>query len=978
MRSLARSSALLVYLVLVAASPAAAQTIDHFTCYRAGTAKGAARFQRVFGVHVVDRFRASDVEVRKPKFLCAPSNKNGEDPTAPLHPEHLVDYVIKPTTKFTPERNVRVVDQFGTHVLDLNKPIGLKVPTAKSHDSMPAEPTPQGDHFQCYGVRTSPNTPAFVPVRGVTIEDQFGALTVDVRKPRRLCLPADKRNESPGAENHPDHLLCYSIRQRSTPRFSRVSPLFINNQFGPLTVDARRPNELCVPALRPPVPPTPTVTPELPTATPTPSVTVPLPTATPPLGCGNGVVDAGEQCDGAAGACPGSCTPLCQCATCGDGLINQPNEECDGLAAPTCPGMCQPNCGCPGVCDPLDPSVCLHPFPNDYFTIVDPATDTGRRVNFSLLSMPRNAAQKPVEPSDYNRSDGFSPGSSIVLRVPGVDLAMTGAVPITDVARSFDPDQPIVVINASTLERHLIWSEIDSNASSEATRALIIRPAVNFEEATRYVVALRNMKDASGATIAPNADFLAYRDGTPTGDAAKESRRAHMEDLFTTLASAGIARDDLYLAWDFTVASSRNLTERMLFLRDDGFARLGGNPPPFVVTQVEDEVDEKIFRRVTGTYLVERYVSSPLPGARFILGPDGLPLWQATPQQANFECNIPRAALANALATANPARASIYGHGLFGTASEVGAGNVTSMGNEHNFVFCATDWIGMSTYDVPNAATILVDLSNFPTLTDRLQQGFLNQLFLARLMIHPQGLVSNAAFRDLLGNPVIDTSDVFYDGNSQGGIFGGSVMAIAQDITRGVLGVPAMNYSTLLTRSVDFDTYASVMYPAYPNELERPLLFALIQMLWDRSDPNGYAHHMTDDPLPNTPPHKVLLHEAFCDHQVANIATEVETRTIGAHVYQPALAPGRHHDVDPYFGIPPIASFPFDGSALVVWDSGNPTPPTTNTPPRPPDYGSDPHGRPRSQVAARLQKSEFLKTDGAIVDVCAAMPCLAP
>ena len=70
-----------------------------------------------------------------------------------------------------------------------------------------------------------------------------------------------------------------------------------------------------------------------------------------------------------------------------------------------------------------------------------------------------------------------------------------------------------------------------------------------------------------------------------------------------------------------------------------------------------------------------------------------------------------------------------------------------------------------------------------------------------------------------------------------------------------------------------------MLYPAYTNELQRPLVLALIQMLWDRSDPNGYAHHMTTDPLPNTPPHKVLLHQAFGDHQVANVATEVEART---------------------------------------------------------------------------------------------------
>jgi hypothetical protein len=202
-------------------------------------------------------------------------------------------------------------------------------------------------------------------------------------------------------------------------------------------------------------------------------------------------------------------------------------------------------------------------------------------------------------------------------------------------------------------------------------------------------------------------------------------------------------------------------------------------------------------------------------------------------------------------------------------------------------------------------------------------------------------------------------------------------MAISQDITRGVLGVPGMNYSLLLTRSVDFDLYSLILYPAYPNYLTRPLLLALIQMLWDRSDPNGYAHHMTDDPLPNTPPHKVLLHLAFGDHQVANVATEIEARTIGASIHQPAIAGGRHSDVNPYWGIPAIPSDPFDGSALIVWDSGAPTPPIVNMPPDP-QLSEDPHSDPRRFVDARTQKSEFLQTGGAVVDVCSGLPCVAP
>ncbi len=948
LRCAAITAALLGALGMSAATPAAAQGLDHFLCYKAGAASGSTKFN-ARTVALADGVHDGDAEVKKPQFLCAPTNKNGEDPSAPSHALHLEDYAIKSATKFLAVVNQRVQDQFGTHFVDLKKPSGLQVPTAKSLVNPPATaPVPAIDHFHCYKIKATKHTAAFVR-QSVTVEDQFGAMTVDVVKPTRLCLPVDKNGEAPGAGSHDARLLCYQVKQTNQPKFVPITSLFTRNQFGFEVLKAAKPAELCVPATQ------------------------------PPENCGNNVIDAGEQCDGSApSACPGLCRPSCQCAVCGDGQINAPNEECDGANAPTCPGTCQPNCGCPGVCDPLDPSVCLYPFPNDYFSIVDPTTDTGRRVHMSISAVPRNASNVPINPVDHNRNDGFSPGSSIEFRVPSVDLAVTGAAPITNLARSLDVDSPTVIVNATTLAHHLHWAEVDSNATSEATRAVIMRPGINFDDGARYIVALRNMKQTNGSLIAPNADFVAYRDNVPTGDPAKEARRAHMESIFATLVSAGVPRGDLYLAWDFTVASTRSLSERLLFMRDDGFSRLGVAAPTFSVTQVQDEVDSKIFRTVTGTFNVERYVSTTAPGARFVLGPNGLPTHQATPQVANFICNIPRAALANAGATAVPARPSLYGHGLLGDAGEVGSGNVKDMSNEHNFMFCATDWIGLAGGDVGNAIVTLGELSNFPSVTDRLQQSVLDMLFLARLMIHPQGFASNAAFKDGFGTPVIDTSEVYYDGNSQGGIFGGTVMAVAQDITRGVLGVPGMNYSTLLPRSTDFALYAMFLYPAYPNELERPLIFSFIQMLWDRSDPNGYASHLTGTRaplLPGTPAHTVLLHEAFGDFQVANVTTEIEARTLGASIYQPALAPGRHTDVTPFLGIPAIPSFPFNGSAMVVWDSGTAAPPITNTSP---SVGSDPHGKPRSNVNARTQKSEFLKPTGAVVDVCSGVPCLAP
>jgi hypothetical protein len=698
------------------------------------------------------------------------------------------------------------------------------------------------------------------------------------------------------------------------------------------------------------------------------------------------------------------------------------------LGAPVLARAANPEPSVHPACDLFVPSVCLLPFPNDLFT-VKADTATGRRLDLQLTAMPRNIALKPIDPTDMNRADGFSPGTPIVVRIPGLDtkqaFAATGAVPITDVARSFDPDQPIVVINAQTLKRQLIWAEIDANPTDPAQRTLIIRPAKNFPEGARMIVALRQMRRADGSIIQPNPDFKAVRDGLPSDKANVNGRRAHIEALFATLAKAGIARDDLYLAWDFTVASADSIAGRMLHIRDDAFAQLGdtnladvhvaGKAPTAIVypdtpdsqdTLCLPEVDvcvpdgiqnfsacgsdgcqegesDVIVRRVEGRVLVPCYLSTPgcVEGGSFVFGLDGKPVQiPGNTMPAHFVCNIPRAIL-----TQGPGRPTLYGHGLLGNATEVNSGSRMALGSEQDLTMCATDWSGMSSEDLPNAVSILADLSRFNTLADRTVQGMLNFLYLGRALIHPDGLAADPAFT-VDGHRAINTSRLYYDGGSQGGIMGGSLTAVAPDFTRAALGVPGMNYSTLLQRSVDFDTYAQVMYQAYPKEIERQLILALVQLLWDRGEADGYAHHMTTNPYPNTPTHQVILDMAYGDHQVTNWATIVEARTIGAKLREPALDPDRIVEVQPFYGIPRITSWPASGSLFEVWDvgplrtvggqvKGTPPPPIDNVPNR---AGVDPHGPDASeQVSARAQIGAFLQPNAIskLIEVCGDHPC---
>jgi hypothetical protein len=651
-------------------------------------------------------------------------------------------------------------------------------------------------------------------------------------------------------------------------------------------------------------------------------------------------------------------------------------------------------------------SLCLLPFPNDYYTVRDKSTATGRRLNLKTAAMPANVDGVHIDAAPYNASDGFSPGQPIAVKVPGLDsaaaLQRTGAVPINHIGRFRDPNQPIVLLDVKTGQRWPIWAEIDSNASSPAETALLIHPATNLAAGHRYIVALRNLKTAGGTTIEAPAGFRYYRDKLKSKEPVIKRRRAHFNKIFHTLRKAGIERESLYLAWDFTVASDLNIAGRALGMRDDAFAMLGdsdlddqtvdGDSPPFQVTEVENFTpaeNARIARRVRGTVTVPCYLApSCAPGGRFDLDARGLPTRNGT-WSANFDCIIPRSAVDVTLSTARP---SLYGHGLFGTAAEVESGLLQELANGHGFVFCATDEIGMSQSDVlPVVVPITSDVSNFPEMADRLQQGLLNELYLGRAMIHPQGFSSHPAFRvngTLTTPSVLDTSRLYYNGNSQGGIMGGALTALSPDFTRAALGVPGMRYSLLLPRAKPFDPFAALLYPNYPDELSRPLIISLIQTLWDRGDPNGYAHRMTTNPLPDTPAHQVLLNVAFGDHQVTNYAADVEARTIGASAHAPVLDPGRWPDVDVLWGVPPITSYPFTGSAIFYWDTGPirpdpanpaatigvPPPPLENVPNR---AGEDPHGAPRGAPQGLELISQFLSPSGAISDVCGGKPCYA-
>ncbi len=669
----------------------------------------------------------------------------------------------------------------------------------------------------------------------------------------------------------------------------------------------------------------------------------------------------------------------------GDPCVRFCNTACELFRGPrlrcrrsTDTAFCRQMSGCELLnLDEAASGPCLLPYPSSFFTRPDPAQVTGRRIDYRRRAMPANFQGIHVDPAPWNLLDGFSPGPIAIVHFPeGVDLALSNAPSHTDFAASVDPASPTVLIEADgpgcVRVEHFAENDVSAAASGPVAppnQVFMIRPGRRLKNATRYIVALRGLVDPSGQPIRTRDAFRLLRDGLPTGNGALEARRPAFEALFAKLANdCGVARAGLQLAWEFTTASDDSIQRYLLHMRDQTFAMLGSGAPPFTVTMVEDDPfpgDPRVCRRVRGTYAVPLWTTQDGPGAVLNLDPvTNLPVVNGTTPvtHAPFTVMIP-CSLVGPTPTAG--RPIVYGHGLLGSGfGEVTAGNLRTLANTYGFVIGATDWQGFSNQDVGTIINFVLELSGFPKLSERLHQGVLNTLVLARLMKAPDGLGSHPAFQ--YPGPdgpvsVIDGADVFYYGNSQGGIIGGTVMALSTEATRGVLGVAAANFSTLLQRSVDFEPFFVLLRTGYPDDVQRAILYPLLQQLWDRSEPNGWYHRTVSNPLPGTPAHKVLVHMATSDAEVANLATEIMVRSMGI----PQVAP----PVKSYYLVPEQAA-PFDGSAMVESDGHYGPVPETNTPPA----NNGAHGAMRALPAIQAQIDQFLRSNGSVQHFCTG-PC---
>ena len=578
-------------------------------------------------------------------------------------------------------------------------------------------------------------------------------------------------------------------------------------------------------------------------------------------------------------------------------------------------GLVQPTCDQPGVL------TCLLPWPDNRLTVPDLSTSTGRRLAIPSDATPINVEGVALDVTDQNRGDGFSPNSVIVFAAPDVDLAKSGVPNSTAIEDSLTSSNPISLRDLDTETDWPFWGELD-----EPSGLVTLRPAVALTEGHTYQVTIGALVTNQGQPVDIDAD--------------KQQ-------------------------WSFTVASEESLSSRLLYERSVAYEQIGDGAPKFTV----DTVTPGDVQTIDGTLEIPNFLDNDgSPGGKLLFDSAGNPsLNPAHPMyDAAFRCVIP-----NEVST--PVPALLYGHGLLGSRSQVDF--FGAFAGQGTIGACAVDWLGMATEDVANLAGILSDMSRFNEQADRMLQGIIAFQMLGRLTNSPMGFVSHPAFQNDDGSPILKADATVFVGNSQGGILGGAASAVSSEWNRAVLGVPGMNYSLLLPRSSDWPEFQVIFDKAYTRSEDRLLALALVQLLWDRGENGGYAQHLTADPYPGLESKNVLLVEAFGDHQVANVATEVFARTIQAKLGAPALRDGRSLSKTPFWGIDPIDGYPFDGSALVVWDYGTPPPPVGAAIPTDPEYGRDPHGAGSDEPLVLVQALGYL-LGGQLLNVCGDGPCV--
>lgn len=604
----------------------------------------------------------------------------------------------------------------------------------------------------------------------------------------------------------------------------------------------------------------------------------------------------------------------------------------------------------PANCNPLGGQGCLLPWPSSAYEVADSSTVTGRRLSIPLEAMPTNFDNVTVDPTWLNRWDGFSPSGSMLAAFE-TGVSAEGLPTWKDPDASLAADSPIVLLDMDTGERAPFFAEVDQNLKDVLKRNLIIRPLARLHPGAHYVVAIKkSVKAADGSELVSPPGFIAAVNGSDYGHPRFDKKK--YSEMFAALATAGVDKNDLALAWDFHTASDEFMQSDLLTMRDAAIPAMGANGANLSFTAEPQQARAGVLKSYVGTFKSPSFLTNDEADDSILRRDASNKPQMMGMRDAHFAAIVPECVKTEPL----PRPTIVFGHGLFGSAAEYLDDNfVIDLAQRYCFVIVAGDFIGLTSRQLQLAPLAVNDMNRGTQITEKLAQSVIDFISLETIT---RGPFKDAAEFKYNGMQVIDPTKVFYVGGSLGGIMGNTFMAYDPNITRGVLAVPGGVWSMLFERSNAWTLLIGAAQSSYEDPEVYQLNIAFLGMGMEPYDPITTAAHVIKDNLPGVPKKNILIWYSLGDCLVTNITTEMIARTMGIDLLGPA--------VKPVWGMP-AKEGPLENGMTNYDEHRMPLPSDLNIPPQT-DNGT--HSGVNRNPSALRQVEAFLLGNQQVIQTC--------
>ena len=605
-------------------------------------------------------------------------------------------------------------------------------------------------------------------------------------------------------------------------------------------------------------------------------------------------------------------------------------------------------------CDNTNPDHCLLPFPSSAFLDSDSGTTTGYRLDIDGQAIPDSASAPSEDFHMLDYKDGHSPSTQVFTTFSSLP-DISGLASQDSIHLSSQPDHNSLLLNMDTGQITEHWVEISSRTQEDEPTLVHVRSLRGLDHNTQYAVAFRGLVDENGDPIEPFPGFKALRDGIVTDNQQIESLRPSYETMFTSLSGIGYERQNLISAWWFHTASTQSITGDIISMRNDATQRLGDDGIGCNVTSVIENYaeDNTTLRRISGTITTPHYLESTYPPTPMTRSEDGTPKFNFLTEVV-FTVTIPM----SAAESSQPAPLVVLGHGFLGNGEGMVSG-FRGWANDSGVATIGTDFKGWSSDGDFDAVTFgLMNVNYLQHQSERLQQSVINHLAMITTI---KGVCSDIPEFYHNGVNLVDTTDVDYMGVSLGGIRGPSMLSLIPEIDHGVLWVAGSSFGFIAERSTQYTQFEELFSSplAYESTMDRSILIALMQSMWDTTEPETYLPFIDGGLDGELHPYEVLYLVSINDAQVTTLSADRASRTSGI----PVLANSTYYP----HGLE-IVDAPTSGSAIVYFDGNFPAVPSGNIQ-GPMAYHSLAHNQVLGFEPAVDLATDFLRS-GTIADTC--------